>query len=138
MTAVFADTFYWVSLANPNDSAHHKATGFDLSRGLRPIVTTEEVLTEFLAFFASRGPIWRHKAVLVVRSIVADPTVTVQPQSHATFQAGLELYAERPDNGYSLTDCISIVTMRRQGLSDVLTNDRHFEQEGLRALFRTD
>jgi len=27
-------------------------------------------------------------------------------------------------------------TMRREGLTDVLTNDRHFEQEGFRAVFR--
>jgi predicted nucleic acid-binding protein len=26
--------------------------------------------------------------------------------------------------------------MRREGIGDVLTNDRHFEQEGFRALFR--
>jgi len=26
--------------------------------------------------------------------------------------------------------------MRREELTDVLTNDRHFEQEGFRALFR--
>ena len=26
--------------------------------------------------------------------------------------------------------------LRREGLTDVLTNDRHFEQEGFRALFR--
>jgi len=36
----------------------------------------------------------------------------------------------------SLTDCISMEVMRREGISDVLTNDRHFEQEGFRALFR--
>jgi hypothetical protein len=27
-------------------------------------------------------------------------------------------------------------TMGSQGIRDVLTNDRHFEQEGFRALFR--
>jgi predicted nucleic acid-binding protein len=27
-------------------------------------------------------------------------------------------------------------TMRGEGLTEVLTNDRHFEQEGFRALFR--
>jgi len=26
--------------------------------------------------------------------------------------------------------------MRQRGITDVLTNDRHFEQEGFRALFR--
>ncbi len=27
-------------------------------------------------------------------------------------------------------------TMRREGLTEALTNDRHFEQEGFQALFR--
>ena len=58
------------------------------------------------------------------------------PQSHQTFLAEFELYAARLDKGYSLIDCISIETMRREGILAVLTNDRHFEQEGFRALFR--
>lgn len=62
--------------------------------------------------------------------------VIVIPQSRESFLAGLQLYRARPDKGYSLTDCILMVTMRREGLTDALTNDRHFEQEGFRALFR--
>jgi hypothetical protein len=46
------------------------------------------------------------------------------------------LYSARPDKGYSLVDCISMQTMWREGIAEVLTNDRHFEQEGFRALFR--
>ena len=42
----------------------------------------------------------------------------------------------RPDKRYSLVDCISMQTMRKAALTEVLTNDRHFEQEGFRALFR--
>jgi uncharacterized protein len=75
--------------------------------------------------------------VETVREILADPAVHVIPQSHESFQSGFELYASRPDKGYSLTDCISMETMRREGLTEVLTNDRHFEQEGFRALFRS-
>ena len=60
----------------------------------------------------------------------------VTPQSRESFLAGLELYRTRPDKGYSLTDCISMQTMRRAGITQVLTNDRHFEQEGFQALFR--
>ncbi|HMG73540.1 MAG TPA: hypothetical protein VK582_08565 [Pyrinomonadaceae bacterium] len=41
---------------------------------------------------------------------------------------------ERPDKGYSLTDCISMNVMRERGLTDVLTNDPHFRQEGYRPL----
>jgi predicted nucleic acid-binding protein len=101
-------------------------------------VTTEEVLIEFLTFFAARGPLLRQKAVLVVRGIAADSTVTVQAQSHETFRSGLDLYAARLDKGYSLTDCISMVTMRQHDSTEALTNDRHFEQEGFQAVFRTD
>ncbi|MGA2579262.1 MAG: hypothetical protein ABSH24_24895 [Bryobacteraceae bacterium] len=48
----------------------------------------------------------------------------------------MALYEARPDKGYSLTDCISMQTMRKERLTEVLTNDGHFEQEGFRALFR--
>ncbi len=53
-----------------------------------------------------------------------------------SFISGLQLYRARSDKGYSMTDCISMQTMRREGLTEVLTNDRHFEQEGFRTLFR--
>jgi predicted nucleic acid-binding protein len=72
----------------------------------------------------------RRKALINARRILDAPGVDVIPQSR------MALYEARPDKGYSLTDCISMQTMRREGLTDVLTNDRHFEQEGFRALFR--
>lgn len=68
--------------------------------------------------------------------LIKDPAVLVVPQSRESFLAGLELYRARPDKGYSLTDCISMQTMRQERLFEVLTNDRHFEQEGFKALFR--
>src|SRR5271170_1816513 len=37
-------------------------------------------------------------------------------------------YEARPDKGYSLTDCISIQTMRKEALTEVLTTDRHLEK----------
>ncbi|MFN0095717.1 MAG: hypothetical protein ACKVVT_13190 [Dehalococcoidia bacterium] len=43
---------------------------------------------------------------------------------------GLALYEARLDKGYSLVDCISMVTMRELGITDVLSGDRHFAREG--------
>jgi uncharacterized protein len=62
--------------------------------------------------------------------------VRVIPQSRATFLLGAELFSARPDKGYGLINRISMQTMYREGLTDVLTSDRHFEQEGFRARFR--
>lgn len=65
-----------------------------------------------------------------------DLGVRVILQTHDSFSAGLAFYRARADKGYSLTDCISMQVMRREGLTDVLTSDRHFEQQGFNALFR--
>jgi hypothetical protein len=43
--------------------------------------------------------------------------VRVIPRCRAFFLAGLELYAARPDKGYSLVDCIGMQTMHKEGLS---------------------
>ncbi len=132
MNAVFADTFYWIALTNPADAAHERANEFT-----NDLVTTEEVLTEYLNYFCTGPAHLRRKAALIVEAVFQDPTVRLIPQSNASFRAGFALYQSRPDKGYSLTDCISMETMRREGLDDVLTNDRHFEQESFRALFRS-
>ena len=71
-----------------------------------------------------------------MRHILTESSARVIPQSRESFLAGLDLYLARPNKGYSLTDCISMQTMRREGIAEALTNDRHFEQEGYRALFR--
>jgi predicted nucleic acid-binding protein len=68
----------------------------------------------------------RRKAVTNVQRILEDPGIRVVPQSRESFLAGMALDGSRPDKGYSLTDCISMQTMRREGLTEVLTNDRHF------------
>jgi uncharacterized protein len=88
-----------------------------------------------LAFCSSDEGL-RADAAKIVRTILTANTVRVVPQSHQGFLDGLAFYEARPDKGYSLTDCVSMQTMRREGLTDVLTNDRHFEQEGFQAVFR--
>jgi predicted nucleic acid-binding protein len=136
MTALFADTFYWIALADFADSAHQRALALTFEQPNSPIITTDEVLVEFLTFFATAPEQLRRKAVTNARRILEDPGVYVVPQSRESFLFGMALYEARPDKGYSLTDCISMNTMRKEGLTDALTNDRHFEQEGFRALFR--
>jgi len=136
MTALFADTFYWIALADSTDSAHQRALALTAERSTSRIFTTDEVLTEYLTFFATAPEQFRSEAASSVEGLLASSVVRVIPQSRESFRAGLQLYRARPDKGYSLVDCISMQTMRKEGLTEVLTNDRHFEQEGFRALFR--
>ncbi len=49
----FADTFYWIALTNRRDDAHFAAMQFRVFLALKTVVTSDEVLTEFLAYCAS-------------------------------------------------------------------------------------
>jgi len=133
---VFADTLYWGAVLHPLDQ--YRAQVVRTRRALVEVrlVTTEEVLTELLDGLAQRGTHLREAAARAVRTILRDRRVTVHPQSHDSFLAGLRLYEERKDKGYSLVDCISMATMRAEGISEVLTNDRHFTQEGFTIVLR--
>jgi hypothetical protein len=80
----------------------------------RLILTTEEVLTEYLNSFAAWGPEFRRNGDNEPSQHARQWTVRIVSQSMASFQAGLMLYQSRPDKGYSLIDCISMQTMREE------------------------
>jgi uncharacterized protein len=138
MPSVFADSFYWIALANPRDSWHQEARRVAVSLIGTRLATTEEVLVEFLNWFAGRGADARRQAATLARALLTHSTVTVLPQTHDGFLSALDLYEGRLDKEYSMTDCVSMQTMRARNLTDVLTHDRHFSQEGFHVLFPSD
>jgi predicted nucleic acid-binding protein len=130
MRMVFADTGYWVAVSKPGDKWKEPALEAKQALGDVILLTTDEVLNEFLTLLSKGGERLRHTAAEMVRAIRANVNIRVIPQSRQSFDDGLALYSQRPDKEYSLTDCISINTMRAHGVTEALTTDRHFEQEG--------
>ena len=130
MRRIFADSMYWIALASIHDQWHPRALRVSQSLRTHEIVTTEEVLSEFVTYFSEHGPTIRRGTVHFAEGVQSDPRVVVHQQSHQSFVDGLALYKARPDKGYSLTDCISMEAMRREGITEVLTHDNHFAQEG--------
>jgi predicted nucleic acid-binding protein len=131
----FADTFWWIAVASPKDAWHARTLAWEAVHPNARFITTEEILSELLTWFAGTGPAGRAHASAVVRGIMADSSMQVLPQTSADFTAALALYEARPDKGYSLTDCRSMLALRSLGLTEVLTNDHHFTQEGFTILF---
>jgi len=66
----------------------------------------------------------------------ADANVRVIAPDQELFELGVELYRNRIDKSWSLTDCISFVVMEREGIKEALTTDHHFSQAGFRTLLR--
>lgn len=131
----FADTFYWIALIHPKDAWHARVLAWATEHASAQLVTTSEVLTEVLNWFAARGPAGRGLAGTAVRAIRADVSIQVLLPTAADLDAALALYEARPDKSYSLTDCRSMLVLRALGIAEVLTNDHHFTQEGFTILF---
>ena len=82
------------------------------------------------------GPTTRAEAAGLVDDVRADPGTTVLRITPELFDHGLTLYRNRLDKSYSLADAIAMVVCRQRDITQVLTHDHHFEQEGLTALLR--
>lgn len=127
MKTVFADSMYWTAVVRPGDQWNTAAKAARQALGQAVIVTTDEVLSEFLAALSRGGPRVRKAAAKMVRAILDNPNVRVVPQTREGFLAGLDRYEARADKEYSLTDSISMNVMEAQGITEVLTHDHHFE-----------
>jgi len=131
MEVIFADAFFFIALLNDKDERH--ADVVTLSTAKRAIlVTTDYVLIEVADALAQT----RHRTAFerfmgVVRSA---SWIDVVPGDRELFEAGLALFASRPDKQWSLTDCMSFIVMTARGLTDALTHDHHFRQAGFRIL----
>ncbi len=133
---VFIDTSYLIAILESTDDRHEKAKNVSLSLGSYQQLTSEMVLTELLNAFCTRGKFFRQMVLNVVDDLRSDPNVEIIPQSPELFEQAYQYYRQRPDKQYSLTDCASMVIMKEKGIDQVLTHDRHFQQEGFIALLR--
>ncbi len=131
MNEVFADSFYFIALLHPRDR-YHKAV-VELSKG-RPgkLLTTHWILIELAD--ALCAPAVRARTDRFISTLLVDPSVVVVSDLAPWFQLGLELYGNRPDKSWSLTDCISFAVMEARGIRQALTADQHFSQAGFVAL----
>ena len=133
---VFLDTASAIVLSSPHDQFHARAT--ELADQLEPsgtrLVTTRAVLLAIGNALSKQR--YRQAAGQLLDSLEADPTVDMVSLSEPLYARALQLYRERPDKEWGLTDCVSFLVMRDRGLTEALTTDEHFQQAGFRALLR--
>ena len=121
------------ALTNAKDQWHDSVLRYMQTAKAR-ITTSVWVLVELANFFTTVGR--RAMFLATVEKLEADSAVTIISALDADYRAGLNLFSQRPDKEWSLTDCISMVILDRQKISDVLTSDKHFEQAGYQILLK--
>ena len=136
MAAILVDTAYLIALYSRRDQWREAA--IDAARRLGDVetVTTDEVLTEFLTAMSGMGSLFRERAANMVSAMLESDNPRVIGQTHQSFLDGLALYGRRLDKDYSLPDCVSMNVMEAEGITEILTSDRNFEQEGFTILMK--
>jgi predicted nucleic acid-binding protein len=131
---VFLDAGYLIALLNRGDQNREIALEWQkiVEDGQVQLLTTEFCLIEVVDFLSRHG--YRVIARALLAALREGTFVTITPCSTALLNRGLELHANRDDKTWSLTDCISIVVMQDNAVTDILTFDHDFIQAGMRAL----
>lgn len=134
---VFVDTAFLVATIDSRDSLHQAAlrVSRELSASRAILVTSDAVLLELANYFA-RSPL-RSEAIHWISVVRSARGWEIEPLDRELLQRGEERYREHDDKSWSLTDCTSMVVMRRRRIRDVATTDVHFRQAGFRILMVT-
>jgi Predicted nucleic acid-binding protein, contains PIN domain len=132
----FVDSVCWIALLNADDELHKEAdTEYKkLMKSGFNFVTSTAVLNEVAN--ALCNPRFRGSIVEFYKKLQKSHRVEIVFVVENLWSSGWDLYEKRPDKEWSLTDCVSIVIMQEQGLRDVITNDKHFEQASFNAILR--
>jgi uncharacterized protein len=136
MNDVFLDTAFAIALSSKTDRFHQAALQLaeELESARTRLVTTRAVLTEIGNALARQH--FRDAAVRLLDSLERDANVEIIPISEDLWHQGFQMFRERPDKEWGLTDCVSFIVMQERKMKDALTTDEHFVQAGFRALLR--
>ena len=138
MAEVFADTAGWAAFFVHDDMFHDLARSV-MVRSRRvgtQVVTTNYVLAELVSVLTRPLRISRSQQISILNSIRSATWVEVVHVDPSLDAEAWALFQHHGDKEWSLVDCAGFVVMRRRGITDALTTDRHFEQAGFRRLLK--
>ena len=135
MTSLFIDTSYLIAVENADDQYHKAASKHwrDLLKSSpRPFVISSYVLVEVVTLLNNRR--LHSKAVELGNNLLSSRLFNVVHVDEELFHEAWNYFQKYKDKTYSFTDCVSFVLMKRLGISEGLTFDKHFEQAGFSKL----
>lgn len=121
------DTSGFFALNSQKDKNHAAAT--DSYHQARIRLTTNYVLAEYVALALIRG-LPRGEVLAFSAEALQDKKLQIVWVDETMHNNAVDLLRARSDKTYSLCDAVSFLLMRERGVTEALTTDKHFEQEG--------
>ena len=131
---IFLDTSFVVAIIN-NDDQFHKAA-LDLEKNLKTSATvwiTEAILIEIGNTFSKSN---KNQVSDFIQYCYNSPQIHVVNTDEGLLREALLIF-KYTDKDWSLTDCISFVVMKREGIDIAYSSDHHFEQAGFHYILKS-
>jgi predicted nucleic acid-binding protein len=130
MKRYFLDTSFLIALEIQNDSNHEvaKIIWKQVLTDNPYFYMTSFIFDETVTFLNARG--FHSKAVELGNNILKSSSISFVHVTEELFKKGWKMFQKYSDKKYSLTDCISFITMKEEKIKLALTFDNHFEQAG--------
>jgi predicted nucleic acid-binding protein len=136
MKQFFMDTSGWIALNSKRDQLYSKAVELNkkLLKSGYAYVTTNFVLDETYTGLMTK--VGHYVSVDFGEKIRLSKLVSVIHISREIEDRAWKVFTRYSDKDFSFTDCTSFIVMKQLRLTDVFTNDRHFEQIGFAFLLK--
>jgi len=132
---VLLDTSGLLCFLHQDEAQHKTAVGL-ISNYNGRFITHNYVLAELIALaLVRRFP--RSTVLMYSLELIENPNVEMVWVDEILHREAMDLLLVRQDKTYSLCDAISFVLMRKKGIREALTTDKHFEQEGFTRLLQS-
>ena len=127
MQGVFVDTGAWYATIVRKDRDHKAAKQF-LKDNKLPLITTDYIMDETVTLLQSRvGHRYAVRFLDTLKTSQQTHLIYLKPSHIAET---IKLFRERPDKGWSFTDCSSFVLMQEYQIQIAFAFDEHFKQSG--------
>ncbi|MSQ92931.1 MAG: PIN domain-containing protein [Gemmataceae bacterium] len=128
---MFLDTSGLFCVLHQAEAFHEQARAMYKAATSR--ITHSGILAEFVALAQARR-VERTEVLSFLVDLIDNPDIRFVWVYESLYREGLALLSARLDKTYSLCDAVSFILMRHHRLTEALTTDRHFAQEGFRRL----
>ncbi|MFN6487897.1 MULTISPECIES: type II toxin-antitoxin system VapC family toxin [unclassified Nostoc] len=129
------DTSGLLCFLHKDEPQHQRAVELIVTTS-RTRLTHNYVLAELVALALVRG-FSRSIVLSYSLELINNSNVQIVWVDEPLHREAIDLLLARQDKTYSLCDAVSFVLMRRQGIMEALTTDKHFEQEGFTRLLHS-
>lgn len=128
---IFVDTGAFLGLFSRGDQYHRQASQIFKSLS-RPFATSNHVVDE-LATLLGRTAGYRYAADRLA-DLYASASVEILPSTREDEIEAIRWMKKYADQDISFTDCVSFAIMRRRGIHEAFTFDRHFRDAGFQVI----